>query len=214
MKELVENLEAQFDRFYGSRDWEIDNISVSGTVKYILLYLKHHERFPGRILDIGCGKGHFSMAFAEHSTAQVVGVDLSGEAIAGAKANYNHPHLSFMKRDILRDGIPAKVPYDLIYIRGLSLLNQKKAAKPDVHETLRHIFRFLAPEGVMAIDEWTDLSGTIKPDGYLKGWHQRTEEEIQEGFYVDIFGCNVIDIHFHPVWNTNQVGYTIFYYRG
>jgi len=66
----------------------------------------------------------------------------------------------------------------------------------------------------MIIDEWTDFSGEIKPDGYYKGWHQRTNDEIHGCFtdYTPIH-CVKTRLELYPLWNNTQMGYLVIYER-
>src|SRR5690242_18625506 len=52
----------------------------------------------GRVLDAGCGSGYGSALLAE-TAKEVIGVDLSAEALAYAGAHYKAPHLSFQQGD-------------------------------------------------------------------------------------------------------------------
>lgn len=56
----------------------------------------------GTIIDIACGAGYGSQMLAEGSRCQVIGIDSSAEAIAGASAVYSAPNLSFRLGDAQR----------------------------------------------------------------------------------------------------------------
>lgn len=43
-------------------------------------------RSPGKILDVGCGTGHFLAAMQKYGTWEVVGIDLNPEAVAFARS--------------------------------------------------------------------------------------------------------------------------------
>jgi 2-polyprenyl-3-methyl-5-hydroxy-6-metoxy-1,4-benzoquinol methylase len=47
------------------------------------------------IIDCPCGNGETSFGLAKFTDAQVIGADISDEAIAKAKANFSYPKLSF-----------------------------------------------------------------------------------------------------------------------
>jgi len=53
---------------------------------------------PARLLDLGCGSGWTSSFFAR-SGYEVLGVDLSPEAIVAARREFQHPGLSFVVGD-------------------------------------------------------------------------------------------------------------------
>jgi 2-polyprenyl-3-methyl-5-hydroxy-6-metoxy-1,4-benzoquinol methylase len=213
MEKLIDKLTRQFDGFYGRTDFDIDSQSVSSTVKYVLMAAGDFGLTPATVLDVGCGKGHFAAAFAELSDAHVTGIDLSEKGIDAARELYRAPNLYFQARNILDD---IDDQYQLIYIRGLSLLNQKHV--PDnnkVRAILDHVAGMLAKPGMMVIDDWTDLSGKIKQGGYWKGWHQRTQAEIDAAFMEHLPGdCWRAKQQYYPIWNNTQLGYMIFYYHG
>src|SRR5690554_5022393 len=71
-----------------------------------LIYLMHLATYRfaeqytrgKRVLDYGCGSGYGSAQIAEDAT-EVVGVDISEEAIAHARANFQKERLRFDRID-------------------------------------------------------------------------------------------------------------------
>lgn len=59
---------------------------------------------PGRILDMACGVGYGTRLLAEEAAGaeEVVGVDVSGEAVAHARARYAAPRVRFVAADATR----------------------------------------------------------------------------------------------------------------
>ena len=57
-------------------------------------------RAGDRILDLGCGNGGIIAGIAVQTGADVVGLDYSQYAIAGAQARYASPHIQFVAADI------------------------------------------------------------------------------------------------------------------
>ena len=49
-----------------------------------------------RILDIGCGAGHFVHYCIEQHASNVIGIDVSANMINLAKQTYQHPHITFI----------------------------------------------------------------------------------------------------------------------
>jgi SAM-dependent methyltransferase len=72
-----------------------------------------HPARGKRVLDVGCGVGYGSYYLATHGVAEVVGVDLSAEAIAYARRHYRHPNLTYLCADAL--SLPdALGPFDVV----------------------------------------------------------------------------------------------------
>lgn len=71
--------------------------------------MQYHDFFVDRIargervLDIGCGYGAVAYSVASQSGAIVTGVDFNSENIALARARFQHPNLTFIEGDALKD---------------------------------------------------------------------------------------------------------------
>jgi SAM-dependent methyltransferase len=84
------------------------------------LYLEHMSRYVlaeglvagKRVLDVGCGCGYGAHYLALSGAGEVVGVDISQEAVEYAAARYAYPGLTYRVMDCRR--LPAQQPYDLI----------------------------------------------------------------------------------------------------
>lgn len=72
-----------------------------------------------RILEIGCGTGDAAAHIAMHTTAEVIGVDISDSFLAHANATHKAPNLRFEKLDLLGDDPHALGKFDLIYGNGI-----------------------------------------------------------------------------------------------
>ena len=114
-----------------------------------------------RVLDAACGEGYGSALLAR-TAASVLGVDLSAEAIAHARARYVADGLRFEQGDVRRlDGVP-DASIDLV----VSFETLEHLAE---HEELLAAFtRVLVPEGLVVISTpdrrtYTDLSGEQNP---------------------------------------------------
>ncbi len=94
-----------------------------------------------RLLDLGCGLGHFS-AVAERCGWRVVGLDHSPAAVGEAAVRFG---LDFRAGSLgrHRDALP---PFDLVFLGGII----EKVREPA--ELLGDIHRLLAPGGVVCID--------------------------------------------------------------
>jgi len=114
-----------------------------------------------RVLDAACGEGYGSALLAR-TAASVLGVDVSAEAIAHARARYVAAGLRFEQGDVRRlDGVP-DASIDLV----VSFETLEHLAE---HEELLAAFtRVLVPEGLVVISRpdrrtYTDLSGEQNP---------------------------------------------------
>lgn len=63
-----------------------------------------HYAQPGRLLDIACGVGYGSRLIADACprVTEVVGVDISAEAVAYAQARYGSLQITFLNQDAMR----------------------------------------------------------------------------------------------------------------
>ena len=114
-----------------------------------------------RVLDVACGEGYGSALLAQVAQ-DVVGVDLSDEAITHARSRYAAPNLRFERSDATALDAFDAAQFDLIVS----------------FETLEHVqlqermldgfARLLAPDGLLLISTpdkrtYTDLSGQTNP---------------------------------------------------
>ncbi|MEG1738383.1 MAG: peptide chain release factor N(5)-glutamine methyltransferase [Odoribacter sp.] len=83
----------------------------------LVVWVKEAINSGQKILDIGTGSGCIAIALAKHCPeAQIVGIDISGEAIRVARQNAekNQVGVQFMVRDILREECYHWGSYDII----------------------------------------------------------------------------------------------------
>lgn len=72
-----------------------------------------------RILEIGCGTGEAAAHVARHTSAEVIGVDLSDAFLAHASATHRSSNLRFEKLDLLGGDPHILGRFDLIYGNGI-----------------------------------------------------------------------------------------------
>ena len=121
-----------------------------------------------RILDIACGRGGFAHYLAEHSSAEVLGIDLSPVQLAHA-GRWEGERLSFalldaMEVDTLPSGFDAAVCLDAA------------CYFPDRGEFLGRLSRVLAPGARLLLVDWCaaeGLSGIQRElvlEPFQRGW--------------------------------------------
>jgi 2-polyprenyl-3-methyl-5-hydroxy-6-metoxy-1,4-benzoquinol methylase len=124
-------------RYYESRNLHAD---ISRRDARTILLLTRPSRGE-RILDLGCGLGHYCNLFASYG-ASVVGVDISNYAISNEIGIYGmNSRLGFVCQDVLRidyneefDKVPCShiIEHLTLQERGVLLQNIFNALKQDV----------------------------------------------------------------------------------
>ena len=133
------------------------------------------------ILDLGCGEGQFTMAFARlYPGARVLGIDRDEQAISAARsAARGMPNVEFEVGDI-QEHLPAG-PFDLVF-ESLVLLHVPKTA-----QTIQHVFSVLKPDGYFWSKEFHPMIRTaVNHPAYtrLMGYMDTTMSRI--GGHIDI----------------------------
>ncbi len=122
-------------------------------------YQRTHQRYleaiggtaPRRILDVACGGGSLSAWLADHTTAQVVGVDLSDSQLAHARrwiAGGRRPNLRFLQHDVMQLHDLAEPPFDA------AICLDAACYLPDRRAALRQIAAQLRPGGRLLLVDW------------------------------------------------------------
>jgi sterol 24-C-methyltransferase len=122
-------------------------------------YRRTHERYleaiggpaAARILDLACGGGALSAWLADHTNAEVVGVDLSGRQLTHARrwlAGGRRPNLRFVQHDVMHLGELAEPPFDA------ALCLDAACYLPDRQAALRGIATRLQPGGRLLLVDW------------------------------------------------------------
>ncbi|MFH1144167.1 MAG: class I SAM-dependent methyltransferase, partial [Candidatus Eisenbacteria bacterium] len=102
-----------------------------------------------RVLDVGCGSGHYCGRFATQGL-DAVGIDLDAAMIAAAHDRYPAAH--FERLDMRGIGTLAG-PFDLVFCIGNTLAHLPQEALPAF---LAALHRLLAPDGrwVLQVVNW------------------------------------------------------------
>ena len=100
-----------------------------------------------RVLDVACGEGYGSSLLATWGAAEVVGVDVSAEAIDAARQVFAKPNIKFLQGDACRlnDVLGDVREFDLI----VSFETMEHVE--DVPALLSGILRYLAKGGAIVI---------------------------------------------------------------
>ena len=113
------------------------------------------------VLDVGCGTGKTSAAFAKRRGCRVVGVDLSPRMIEWAKETAKH------------QGVPDKVEFRTADARQLPfddatfdavICDSVLGFVPDKSNALREFMRVCKPGGYVGMNETTWLTATVPPE--------------------------------------------------
>jgi SAM-dependent methyltransferase len=136
---------------------------------------------PTRILDLGCGFGHLTLALHDlYPTATVVGVDRNPDAIAVARQHpLLPPSVSFVVGDI-QEALPPG-PFDLIYA-SLVLVHV-----PALARVVAHIAAALAPGGTVWVKDLHQgfVAQSTDPD-YQTLWQETLAAVAQIGGHPTI----------------------------
>jgi len=101
-----------------------------------------------RILEIGCGTGGAAAHVAAHTTAEVIGIDISDAFLRDARATHRAGNLRFESFDLFNDDPKIFGNFDLIY--GNGILHHLVLRLDAILRILRHMTR---PGGGMAFIE-------------------------------------------------------------
>ncbi len=122
-----------------------------------------------RVVDIGCGGGIYTRAWAELGAAHVTGVDFSAVMLDAARATCaGLPNVSFAQGDALATGLPdasAELVYERAVLHHLS----------DIPAAVCEVYRLLAPHGLYLAQERTpeDVQVPGRPDHIRAYFHER-----------------------------------------
>jgi ubiquinone/menaquinone biosynthesis C-methylase UbiE len=121
------------------------------------------------VVDIGCGGGIYTRAWAELGAADVRGVDFSTAMLGAARATCaDVPNVSFSQGDALATGLPDDAA-DIVYERAL--LHHVA----DIPAAVCEAYRLLAPGGLYLAQERTpdDLRIPGAPNHIRAYFHER-----------------------------------------
>ncbi|HDI42579.1 MAG TPA: class I SAM-dependent methyltransferase [Candidatus Bathyarchaeota archaeon] len=168
-------------KIWGERPGELAIIALN--------FLKKHnmDRKGLTLLDVGCGYGRDSIFFAKNMNCQVLGIDISREAIEMAKKSYSHENLMFLQCDFAK--LRSREGFDVIFVSNLYHLLRR-----EMRLALRRmVMELLKPNGFLFLNALS----VRDPQHYGKGvpvpdepnsfvdrvyMHFFTEEELRRDF--------------------------------
>jgi SAM-dependent methyltransferase len=132
-----------------------------------------------RVLDLACGVGYGSAILKLAGAGQVIGVDLSAQAVAYAREHYAAPGISF----ICGDG--AAFTTESLFDVVVSLETIEHV--PDARGFVAQLARFVAPGGLLIGSVPTTLSSDVNPHHL----HDFSADEFQGMFLSN--GLTIVD---------------------
>ncbi|HEY4302459.1 MAG TPA: class I SAM-dependent methyltransferase [Candidatus Didemnitutus sp.] len=136
-------------------------------------YLFARERAGGRVLDVACGVGYGSYLLGITCEA-VLGVDLSAEAIADARAQHGRPNVSFHLGPL--DSVASTAPFDAaVCLETIEHVSDPRAFLEELHRRLRPGGRLI----LSAPNVWQHTRGN-PPVPNPFHLHEPTHAELQD----------------------------------
>src|SRR5271157_2740391 len=145
-----------------------------------------------RVLDAGCGTGYGTSYLAMHRTGNIVGLDISDEALAEASRLYRRDNLRFVKGDVERlTEIPDLLgPFDVV----VNLENLEHLNSPI--RFLEQVRKILTEEGTLVVStpngEITerDEHGNIKNQFHVREFAEDEFRDMLRQIFgsVELFG--------------------------
>ena len=146
------------NRFGGERLDSKSSLSKNNLLEHLARYNLVTPNKIGQVLDIGCGSGHGSFVLAD-KFSNVMGVDVSPEAISYARLNWQKPNIEY------KEGSGTKIPYsDNLFDSVVAYEVFEHIC--DWQKFLAEIKRVLKPNGLVYIstpNKTLYSPGTTKP---------------------------------------------------
>lgn len=121
-----------------------NDTEATAFIERLIAYLQPATR--SKILDVACGKGRHSKAFADMGF-DVTGIDLSPESIAEAQ-QFEHEYLHFYTHDMR---LPFWINYFDIAVNLFTSFGYFKTQR-EHNNAIRSITQSLQPKGIFIID--------------------------------------------------------------
>jgi len=179
------NLKYSQEDYFNNRRW-INEIYVKNLIK------RSGLQRGSRVLDAGCGQGHFSYLLHKCGM-KVLGIDLSEAGIHSARKSYEREGMRFVVGDVF--AIPVSTQFDGVFTRSLSLYNT------DHIEQIQNITR--------------KLMGHIKQNGcfifcYNANFNLKKQQETWKNHTLDEVESFFIDYPDRVIYFTSKVDCLMF----
>lgn len=123
-----------------------------------------------RILELGCGGGAFAAWLADHTAAEVLGIDISDVQISRALTRRSRSNLRFRKHDIMELGALHEGSFDAVVCMDTAVY------LPDRGAALRAIAGVLRPGGRLLLVDWSrpeklnELQEELVLEPFCRAW--------------------------------------------
>ena len=114
---------------------------------YLVEQMQALGEASGYAADVACGRGRNADFLSRHGY-QVDAYDISDVALSLAREHYPQASITWHKRDLLIDGLPAAASYDLVVV-----------VRFIAEDLIRNLTQHLHPGGFVIIDEHLKWSG-------------------------------------------------------
>lgn len=175
--QLVGNFE---EMYLNSADvpWHQDKTAFALFREFDLAIVRHFNAFArwGRVLDVGCGLGHFTARLkASLPEAEVHGIDISRTAIA--KAQTLHPTIAFDSADLRYEFPQDKGKFDLVFMADLLwyVLPELQAVFSNVKSLLREDGWIYITQSVPGLPDYYGKNVFPNPSAILDYCSQKFE---------------------------------------
>jgi ubiquinone/menaquinone biosynthesis C-methylase UbiE len=124
-----------------------------------------------QVVDIGCGGGLYTAAFAEMGAAEVTGVDFSLEMLKSAGEQCReYPHVLFKQGDALQTGLPSEA-YDIVLERAVT----HHLKQGDLPDCFAEALRLLRSGGTLIVQNRTPADYSLPgSQTHIRGYfHER-----------------------------------------
>lgn len=159
----------EFEKMYENVEdpWDQSTREENSTDKKIILNAVEQIK-PKRILDIGCGHGHFTNKLQLITQEDVLGIDIAPAAINKAKKLYNN--CDFKTSDILNFELIDNFMPDLIVMAEVSWYILEKLKQFNLHLKNNHkdtilihtLSTYKKGQQKHGVEYFTDLNGILK----------------------------------------------------
>lgn len=151
------------------------------------LFAKNCIKYGQRVLDAGCGTGYGTAVLAEHPGVEVVGVDVSDEAVTYAKGNYGCDNCTFVAADLLQMPFAETLFDTVVSFEVIEHLTDPKEFVKAVKEVLR-------PGGVFILSTPNRRMYSDSSPGYKNPYH--VKEYYHEEF-LDMLRSEFSNVHMY-----------------